>query len=157
MHSPATGVSRHLVTPRRFVRLVNPAIPGKGLGSFYRALPTPTPAPSLAVVVPLAGVVFALEVAPWVGKVGEGLQFVLLTSIAWVPAVLLLLNPKVAGWLFVLVLSAFLLSLVCLVLDVARDCGLTCGVNFWLTFAFGLGYVATKGLHVPSHCRGPDT
>jgi hypothetical protein len=36
-HSPATGVSRHLVTPRRWVRPVNPAIPGEGVGSLYQA------------------------------------------------------------------------------------------------------------------------
>jgi hypothetical protein len=44
MHSPAKWVSRHLVTPRQLVRLVNPAIPGKGLRGIYEALSAPTPA-----------------------------------------------------------------------------------------------------------------
>ena len=117
---------------------------------------------TLMIAVPLAGVVLAIEAAAWIGSGSQGLVLVLLLSIAWVPAVFLLLDPKAAGWLFVLAVSASISSLAFLLYhaahgDLGRDGGSTCAVTFWLTFAFGIGYVATKGLHLPDCRRGPDT
>ncbi|MGP0065971.1 MAG: hypothetical protein ACLQGP_20520 [Isosphaeraceae bacterium] len=69
-------------------------------------------------------------------------MFLLLLSIAWVPAVCLLLDPKPAGWLFVLMTSSMAFS--------------PCLTSLWLTFAFAIGFVATKALHQPDRRRGPD-
>jgi hypothetical protein len=111
---------------------------------------------TLLIVVPLAGVVLAIEVAAWLGKVGEGLQLVLLMAIAWVPPVFLLLDPKVAGWLLGLAVWALFPSLALSLYSSARDCGYTFGATLWLTIAFGIGYVATKGLHLPDRRGSPD-
>jgi hypothetical protein len=118
---------------------------------------------TLMIVVPLAGVVLAIEAAAGTGPLGPGLGLVLLLSIAWVPALFLLLSPKAAGWLFLLAASASV-SLLAFSLYHAADGGLgrddgiaRFAVTLWLTFAFGLGYVATKGLHLPDHHRSQDT
>lgn len=120
---------------------------------------------TLMIAVPLAGVVLALaiQVAAWIGSVSEGLVLVLLLSIGWVPAVFVFLDPKVAGWLFMLAVSASILSLAFSVYHAAlgglwRDTGIcSCLVTFWLTFAFGIGYVATRALHLPDYHRGRDS
>jgi hypothetical protein len=55
----------------------------------------------------------------------------------------------VAEWLFMLAVSASIVSLAFSVY-LYRDTGISsCLVTFWLTFAFGIGYVATKALHLP--------
>jgi hypothetical protein len=86
-----------------------------------------------------------------------------LLSIDWVPAVFLLLSPMAAGWLFLLAVAASI-SLLAFSLwqaahgDLGPDGGLSIlAVTHWLTFAFGLGYVATKGLHLPDRPSGPGT
>src|SRR3954469_24361055 len=107
---------------------------------------------TLMIAVPAAGVVLALAIqaAWWIGSVKGGLVLVLLLSIAWVPAVFVFLPPKVAGWLFLLAVSASILSLAVTIFhaahgDLWRDTDISsCLVTFWLTFAFGIGYVATK-------------
>ncbi|MBV8312261.1 MAG: hypothetical protein JO344_17915 [Planctomycetaceae bacterium] len=68
---------------------------------------------TLMIAVPVAGVILALAIqaAAWIGSVREGLVLVLLLSIAWVPAVFVFLPLKVAGWLFMLAVSASILSL----------------------------------------------
>src|SRR5512135_987592 len=111
---------------------------------------------TLMIAVPITGVVLA-RVAAWIGSVREGLVLVLLLSIAWVPAVFVFLAPKVARWLFMLAVSASILSLAFTVFQTA-DTGISsCLVTFWLTFAFGIGYVATKAMHLPDRHRGRDT
>jgi hypothetical protein len=118
---------------------------------------------TLMIVVPLAGVVLAIEAAAWTGPLGPALELVLLLSIAWVPAVFLMLPPEAARWLFLLAVSASISSLAFSLYPAAhgglgRDGGIpTFAVTLWLTFAFGLGYVATKGLHLPDRHRGRDT
>ena len=120
---------------------------------------------SLMIAVPLAGVVLALAIqaAVWIGSVREGLVLVLLLSIAWVPAVFVFLDPKVAGWLFMLAVSVSILSLAFSAYHAALgglwlDTGIcSCLVTFWLTFAFGIGYVATKALHLPDYHQGRDS
>jgi len=112
---------------------------------------------TLMIAVPVAGVILALAIqaAAWIGSVREGLVLVLLLSIAWVPAVFVFLPLKVAEWLFMLAVSASILSLAFSVY-LYRDTGISsCLVTFWLTFAFGIGYVATKALHLPDW--GSDT
>jgi len=111
---------------------------------------------TLMIAVPITGVVLALaiRVAVWIGSVREGLVLVLLLSIAWVPAVFVFLAPKVARWLFMLAVSASILSLAFTVFDTGIS---SCLVTFWLTFAFGIGYVATKAMHLPDRNRGRDT
>jgi hypothetical protein len=117
---------------------------------------------TLMIVVPLAGVVLAIEAAAETGPLGPGLGLFLLLSIAWVPALFLLLSPRAAGWLFLLAASASVSSLAFSLYHAAhgslgRDDGIpTFAVTLWLTFAFGLGYVATKGLHLPDHHRTRD-
>src|SRR5262249_33534578 len=70
--------------------------------------------------------------------------------------------PKAAGWLFLLATSASVSSLAFSLYHAAlgglgRDDGMpTFTVTLWLTFAFGLGYVATKGLHLPDQHRSRD-
>ncbi|MGO9599441.1 MAG: hypothetical protein ACLP7Q_15740 [Isosphaeraceae bacterium] len=120
---------------------------------------------SLMIAVPLAGVVLALAIraAACIGSVREGLLLVLLLSVGWVPAVFVFLDPKVAGWLLMLAVSAWILSLAFSVYNAALgglwlDTGIcSCLVTFWLTFAFGIGYVATKALHLPDYHRGRDS
>jgi hypothetical protein len=118
---------------------------------------------TLMIVVPLAGVVLAIEAAAWTGPLGPTLGSVLLLSIDWVPAVFLLLSPRAAGWLSLLAVAASTSSLAFSLWqaahgDLAPDGGLSIvAVTLWLTFAFGLGYVATKGLHLPGRHPGPDT
>jgi hypothetical protein len=115
------------------------------------------------VVVPLAGVVLAIEAAAWTGPLGPALGLVLLLSIDWVPAVFLLLSPRAAGWLFLLAVAASISSLAFSLChaahgDLGPDGGLSIfAVTLWLTFAFGLGYVATKGVHLPDHRRSGGT
>ena len=112
---------------------------------------------TLIIAVPVAGVILALAIqaAAAIGSVREGLVLVLLLSIAWVPAVCVFLPLKVAGGLFMLAVSASILSLAYSVY-LWRGTGISL-VTFWLTFAFGIGYVATKGLHLPDCHRGRDT
>src|SRR5262249_34510105 len=74
------------------------------------------PAPSfqhrrVVIVVPVAGAILAIEAAAWTGSLGEGLELVLLLSIAWIPAVFLLLDPKVAGWILVAAIFSSIMSL----------------------------------------------
>jgi hypothetical protein len=111
------------------------------------------------VTVPLAGVILAIEAAAWIGPFGEGLARVWLLAIAWVPLVSLLLDPKLVGWLGTLTASATALA-PCLaalgVLGRERALG-ACLPNLWLTFALGIGYVATRAGHLPGHRRAPDT
>jgi hypothetical protein len=111
------------------------------------------------VVVPLAGVVVAIEAAARTGPLGP----VLLLSIDWVPAVFLRLSPMAAGWNFLLAIAASI-SLLAFSLwqaahgDLGPDGGLSIlAVTHWLTFAFGLGDVATKGLHLQDRPSGPGT
>jgi hypothetical protein len=117
---------------------------------------------TLLIAAPVAGVVLAIEAAAWSGSVGQGLGLILLLSIAWVPAVSLLLDPKVAGWLLVLAASASILAVASALYqaargDLVREVGPICGATLWLTFACGLGYVATKGLHLPDRNPRRDT
>jgi hypothetical protein len=114
---------------------------------------------TLMIAAPVAGIVLAIEAAAWIGSIGEGLVLVLLLSIAWVPAVSLLLDPKPAGWLFILVGSSLALSLYRAMLGgLGADRGFdACLASLWLTFAFGIGYVATRAGHLPDRRRAPDT
>jgi hypothetical protein len=106
---------------------------------------------TLLVVVPLVGVVLALETAAWNQSVSEGLAWIQILAIAWVPVLFLLLDTNAAGWLFVLAILSSAMLLVAVLSG--SDCGPNFGVTLWLTFAFGLGFVASKGLHQP----GPST
>ena len=118
---------------------------------------------TLMITVPLAGVVLAIEAAAWTGPLRQVLVLVLPLSIAWVPAVFLLLSLKAAGWLFPLAVSASISSLAFSLYHtvhggLGRDSGIsTCLLTLWLTFAFGIGYVATKGLHLPDRHQSHDT
>jgi hypothetical protein len=114
---------------------------------------------TLMIAVPLAGIVLAIEAAEWIGSNNEGLVLILLLSIAWVPAVSLLLDPKPVGWLFILMHSSLTLSLFLAALvgpGPDRGAG-ACLANLWLTIAFGIGYIATKAVHQPDRRRDPDT
>jgi hypothetical protein len=110
---------------------------------------------TLMVTVALAGVILAIETAAWIGPFGEGLLRVWLLSIAWVPMVSLLLDPKLVGWLCTLAASASALA-PCLaalgVLGRERALG-ACLPNLWLTFAFGIGFLATRAGHLPDRGR----
>ena len=107
---------------------------------------------TLMIAVPVAGVILALSIraAALIGSGREALELVVLLSIAWVPAVFVFLPPKVAGWLFMLAISAS-------IYQAAHGDLSSRLVTFWLTFAFGIGYVATKALHLPGRDRGRDT
>jgi hypothetical protein len=112
---------------------------------------------TLMIAVPIAGVALALAIktAAGIGSVSEVLVLLVLLSIAWVPGVLVFLPPKAAGWLSLVAILASILSLTFAVYHAAagnpwRETGFsTCVATFWLTFAFGIGYVATKALHLP--------
>jgi hypothetical protein len=114
---------------------------------------------TLMVTVPLAGVILAIEAAAWIGPFGEGPVRVWLLSIAWVPLVSLLLDPKLVGWLGTLAASAMALAPCLAALGVlGRERALGAFLpNLWLTVAFGIGYVATRAGHLPDRRRAPDT
>ena len=69
---------------------------------------------TLMIAVPVAGVVLALTIEAAgptsFGSVRQVLLLLHLLSIAWVPAVFLLLSPKWPGWLSVLAASAAIAS-----------------------------------------------
>ena len=120
---------------------------------------------TLMLAVPIAGVGLALtiQMAAWVGSVTDLLLLVVLLSIAWVPAVLVFLPPKAAGWLFLLAVSASVLSLAFAVYHPATADTWperrfsACVAILWVTLGFGIGYVATKAIHLPERRRGPDS
>ena len=89
---------------------------------------------TLMIAVPVVGVILALAIqaAGAIGSVREGLVLVLLLSIAWVPAVFVFLPLKVAGGLFMLAVSASILSL-------------AYSVYLWRGTGISLAWMPTRG------------